>query len=136
MSRDAKRFLVALWAGVVVQIGGRILDGIWHANHDEFEAASQQLEAHWLLWVGVLLTVGVAALAMIRLAPSERNAGYSLVLAGGALYVPVSIWHFIEHANLNDPEFAHYLLALGQVAILAGAVVAAMLSWRRSLRST
>jgi hypothetical protein len=131
MSRDAKRFLAALWVGVAVQVGGRILDGIWHANHDEFEGASQQLEAHWLLWLGVLLTLAVAALAVIRLPASERTAGYSLVLAGGALYVPVSVWHFIEHANLNDPEVAHYFLALGQIAILVGAVVAAILSLRR-----
>jgi hypothetical protein len=131
MSRDAKRFLVALWVGVAVQVGGRILDGIWHANHDEFEAVSQQLEAHWLLWLGVLLTLAVAALAVIRLPAGDRNAGHSLVLAGGVLYVPISIWHFIEHANLNDPELAHYLLALGQLAILVGAVVAAILSLRR-----
>jgi hypothetical protein len=131
MTRDAKRYLLALWAAVAVQIAGRIVDGIWHANHEEFEGASQQLEAHWLLWLGVVLTLAVAALAATRLPARERNAGYAIILAGGALYVPVSVWHFIEHANLNDPELAHYLLGLGQVAIIAGAVLAAVLTLRR-----
>ncbi len=131
MSVRRHPLLTAVWIGVVVQIGGRILDGIWHANHDEFEAASQQLEAHWLLWLGVAITLVAAALALVRLPQSERNGGYSVILAGGALYVPVAIWHFVEHANHSDPELAHYLLAVGQVLILAGALAAAVLTRRR-----
>jgi hypothetical protein len=134
MSREARRLLAALWVGVVVQIAGLVLDGIWHANHDEFEGASQQLEAHWLLWLGILLTLVAAAIAIARLPATERNGGYSIVLAGGALYVPVSVWHFIEHANLNDPEVAHYLLALGQGTMLAGAIAAAILARRQAAR--
>jgi hypothetical protein len=132
MSEHAKPFLLALWAGVVIQVAGRILDGVWHANHDEFEGASQQLQAHWLLWLGILLTLAVAALAIVRLPAGERNGGFTIVLAGGALYLPVSVWHFVEHANHNDPELAHYLLALGQVAIIGGAVAAAVLTRRRA----
>jgi hypothetical protein len=134
MSREARQLLAALWAGVAVQIAGRVLDGIWHANHDEFEGASQQLEAHWLLWLGILLTLVVAVIAVARLPAAERNGGYSIVLVGGGLYVPVSVWHFIEHANLNDPEVAHYLLALGQGTMLAGAIAAAILARRQSAR--
>jgi hypothetical protein len=107
MSARANPFLTAVWIGVVVQIAGRILDGIWHANHEEFEAAAQQLEAHWLLWLGIVITLAAAILAVTRLPVSERNPGYGLTVAGGALYVPVSVWHFVEHANYNDPEVAH-----------------------------
>ena len=129
MSLRAHPLLAAVWIGVGVQIGGQILDGIWHSNHDEFEGASQQLEAHWLLWLGIAITL--VAAAVIRLAESERNAGYAVILAGGTLYVPVAIWHFVEHANHNDPELAHYLLAVGQGVILAGAIAAAILTRRR-----
>ncbi|MGH2986533.1 MAG: hypothetical protein ACRDLO_07600 [Solirubrobacterales bacterium] len=122
-----------MWIGVVVQIGGRILDGIWHSSHDEFEGASQQLEAHWLLWLGIAITLAAAAVALIRLTASQRDAGYAVILAGGTLYVPVAIWHFVEHANHNDPELAHYLLAVGQVVIIAGAIAAAILTRRRDV---
>jgi hypothetical protein len=130
VNAPARPFLIAIWVGVGVQIAGRILDGIWHATNDEFEAASQQLEAHWLLWLGVIITVVAASLAVARVPAGERNWGYSLLLAGGLLYVPVSIWHFIEHANLNDPQVAHYLLALGQGTMIAGAIAALVLTRR------
>jgi len=131
MSDRARTYLLAIWVGVAVQIAGRILDGIWHSNHDEFEAASQQVEAHWLLWIGIAVTAVAAILAVTRLAASERNPGYGVVLAGCALYVPVAIWHFVEHANYNDPELAHYLLGLGQILIIGGAILAAILARRR-----
>lgn len=130
MSGDSKRFLAALWAGVALQVGGRVLDGIWHANHDEFEGASQQLEAHWLLWLGVALTLVVVIAAFARLPAPARNAGWTVVLLGLALYIFVSVWHFIEHANRSDPELAHILLAVGQLAIFAGVVAATLLARR------
>lgn len=133
MTARAKPYLLGLAAGIAIQIAGRVLDGIWHANHDEFEGASQQLQAHWLLWLGVLFTLAVCALAIGRLPAGERSIGYPITLAGCAFYVPIAIWHFIEHSNLNDPDLAHYLLAIGQITIFVGAAIA-IVSGIRSLR--
>jgi isoprenylcysteine carboxyl methyltransferase (ICMT) family protein YpbQ len=130
MTATARGFLTWIWVGVGLQIVGRILDGIWHANNDEFEAAAQQLEAHWLAWAGILVTLVAAALAVARMRADERNVSYAVILAGGALYIPVAIWHFIEHANYSDPELAHYLLVAGQLLILGGAIAAALLARR------
>jgi isoprenylcysteine carboxyl methyltransferase (ICMT) family protein YpbQ len=130
MTGTARPFLMWIWAGVALQIAGRVIDGIWHANNEEFEAAAQQLEAHWLAWAGILVTLIAAALAVTRLRAEQRNAGYSVILAGGALYVPVAVWHFVEHANYNDPEVAHYLLVVGQVMIIGGAIAAVFLARR------
>jgi hypothetical protein len=44
--------------------------------------------------------------------------------------VPTSLWHFIEHANHNDPEIAHVLLAIWQVGMLAGVLTATVLGLR------
>jgi hypothetical protein len=131
MSERAKPYLMAILAGVVIQIAGRVVDGLWHANHEEFEGASEQIQAHWLLWIGIAITAVAAVLAVTRLAPSERNRGYDVIVAGCALYIPVSVWHFVEHANHNDPEIAHYLLGVGQVAIIGGAIAAWILAYRR-----
>jgi heme/copper-type cytochrome/quinol oxidase subunit 2 len=123
-----------LLVATIVVIAGRVLDARWHASHDEFEAASQQLGAHWLAWLGVIGMLAVAAVA-VRRSPSERrNRGYAVVLAGGSLYVPVAAWHFIEHANKNDPELAHVLLATGQVLLFVGALIALVSEVRASRR--
>jgi hypothetical protein len=126
----ARRYILWLWAGIGVQILGRGLDGWWHATHDEFEGTDQQFEAHWLLWLGVLLTLVIVTAAFVRLPASERNAGWTIVLLGLILYIPVSVWHFVEHANRNDPELAHVLLGIGQLAMIAGAVAAVILARR------
>jgi hypothetical protein len=119
--------LRALWVAVAVQLAGRLLDLRWHLTHDEFEGTSQQLEAHWLLWLGVLATIAVAAVASVRMERPAARPGYLLTLLSGGLYVPVAIWHFIEHANGSDPELAHVLLAVGGIGMVAGAVLATAL---------
>jgi hypothetical protein len=123
--------LKALWIAVAVQIAGRALDFRWHATHDEFEGTIQQLEAHWLLWLGTAALLIVAAAAVRRL--PRPNPGWTLTLASAVIYVPVAVWHFIEHANLNDPELAHVLLALTGVGMIAGAILATVLPRRHGL---
>jgi hypothetical protein len=129
MSDRTRKYLFAILAGVLLQIAGRVVDGLWHANHEEFEGASEQLQAHWLLWIGIAITAVAAVLAVTRLAPAERNRGYDVIVAGCAVYVPVSVWHFIEHANLNDPDVAHFLLGLGQIVLIGGAIAAWILAY-------
>ena len=121
------RALRALWIAVVVQLVGRLLDLRWHLTHDEFEGTSQQLKAHWLVWIGVLATVAVAAWAIARPERVGGYPGYVLTLAAGLVYAPVAVWHFIAHANGEDPGLAHVLLAVAGVGMVAGAVLAALL---------
>jgi hypothetical protein len=127
-STPARTALQLLWATLLVQVLGRLIDARWHATHDEFEGASEQLEAHWLAWIGVLATLGVAAWAAQR-GVTPGRLGYLTVLVATGFYVPVAVWHFIEHANHSDPELAHVLLAISQIAVLVGAI-AATLAWR------
>jgi hypothetical protein len=122
--------LRALWIAVGVQLAGRLLDLRWHLANDEFEGTSQQLEAHWLLWLGVLATIAVAAVAIAAKQQPAGQFGYQVTLLSGLLYVPVSIWHFIEHANNADPELAHVLLGLTQIGMVVGAIVATVIARR------
>jgi uncharacterized membrane protein len=115
----------------VLQIAGRALDGWWHATHDEFEGVSQQFEAHWLIWLGVLATLVVCSLALLRLHADDRaSLGYQVTLISGLAYSAVAVWHFIEHANHNDPQLAHVLLAMGQLAMIVGIVLVVVLTRR------
>jgi hypothetical protein len=119
--------LKALWIAVGVQLAGRLVDLRWHLTHDEFEGASQQIEAHWLLWLGVLATIAVAAWALRGPGRPLGFPGYLVTLVSGLLYVPVAIWHFVEHANGVDPEVAHLFLAIGQIGMVLGAILAAVI---------
>ena len=120
MSERATPYLWGLWAGAVVFIAGIARDLVWHATNDEFEGTSQQFEAHWLLWIGFLLVVGVTILAFLRLRSDERHPGFAVVLAASAVYLPVTVWHFVAHASDIDPGLAHILLAIGDLTILSG----------------
>lgn len=131
MSGITTRPLLWIWSTVAVQLAGRVLDGLWHARNEQFEGASEQLEAHWLAWLGVLGTVAVAWL--LARAPSTRaNRGYLITALGASAYIPIAVWHFIEHANGDDPAAAHALIGLAQAAMFAGVIVATVLERRRS----
>ena len=113
--------LLAVLAAVGVVIVGLLVDLQWHLTHDEFEGTSEQFRAHTVVWIGVLLVLAVTALAIRE---GIRGTGYRLAFFGAVFYVPVAVWHFIEHANGSDPEVAHVLLGLADVAILTGGAVA------------
>jgi hypothetical protein len=128
----ARRVLLALWAALAGQFLGRLVDLRWHLAHEEFEGTAEQLEAHWLIWLAVLATIAVAVAGLHALPDRPGRSGLILVVGAGAVYVAVAIWHFVEHANGADPELAHVLLALSEVAMFAGAAFATM----RARRST
>jgi hypothetical protein len=120
--------LVALWIAVGVVVLGRLVDLQWHLTHDEFEGTREQVRAHLVVWIGVLLVLAVTVVAIRN---GIRSPGFRLSLIGAATYVPVAVWHFIEHANGNDPDVAHVLLGLSDVAIITGAIWATI-SMRRA----
>jgi hypothetical protein len=127
---SASAALRSLWIAVAVQLAGRLLDLRWHVSHDEFEGTSEQIEAHWLVWLGVLATVTVAAWVVLRRERLAGYPGYVLTAVSGLLYIPVAVWHFIEHANGADPGVAHVLLAVGQIGMVVGAFVATVAAGR------
>jgi hypothetical protein len=53
-----------------------------------------------------------------------EHRGYLFIVASGLAYAAVAVWHFVEHANHNDPELAHVLLGVTQLAMVAGALLA------------
>ena len=126
-----RRLNLALGAGLVVFLAGIARDLQWHATHDTqkaFETASKQVEVHWILWVGVLVLLVVSAVALRR--SEEPGRGYRITLVSCVAYAAISVWHFIEHANGNDPQVAHVFLYASSLAIITGASLALIANMR------
>jgi predicted membrane channel-forming protein YqfA (hemolysin III family) len=122
----ARRMNLAFAAGLVVFIAGIARDLQWHATHDtqkEFETASKQVEVHWLLWLGALTILIVSAEALRR-STSGHSRNIRVAFGSAVVYACVSVWHFIEHANGNDPQVAHLFLYAAAIGIIAGTVLA------------
>jgi hypothetical protein len=134
-SGPTNRLLLAgVWTGIALQAAGQAIDLRWHATHPGFERATDQLQAHWLIWLGVVVTLAAAAVGASRV-PSGWFSGYRLLLLAGVAYAASSAWHFWEHANLRDPAAPHVLVAIGKAAILVGAISATIATRRRRATS-
>jgi hypothetical protein len=131
VSAALRRWLLVTAAGVTAFVAGIALDLRWHATHDEFEGASEQLAAHWLLWLGLVVVLVAMLLARQALGAYEWNAGLTVVLVAALAEIAVHAWHFIAHANEVDPELAHTLLTVGNALVVSGAVFAFVLARRR-----
>ncbi len=126
----------ALAVGLVVFLAGAARDIQWHATHDtqtEFETASKQIEVHWLLWLGALALIVCSWLAIRRSEAARRSRGYLVVFISGAVYAVVSVWHFIEHANGNDPQLAHAFLYAAATGMTVGLLLALVAARRPAL---
>jgi hypothetical protein len=116
--------------GVAAFIAGRLLDARWHAGHDEFETGADQIQAHWLVWLGTLLTLAAA----IQGVGERPSPGYSIALAGALGYGVVAAWHFYEHTERREVDVTHLLLVVTNLVILTGAVCVAIEAWRGMTR--
>jgi hypothetical protein len=128
---QAARYAKVLLAGIAVQLIGRAIDGWWHATHEEFETAGDQLQAHAVLWIGVIATLAVSVIAARELSGRVQR-GYVAVLVVSVAYSIAAVWHFVEHANGADPAAAHVVLGITWGALLLSAVITALLSRRRA----
>jgi hypothetical protein len=123
-----------LWGAFAVQIAGRLLDFWWHATHDEFETGRDQITAHWLVWLGTLLVLAAAVWALRTVLSEPERRGYLVVLWSNALYGVVAVFHFIQHLNHQEVDWAHVSLALTNIGSVIGVLMVTWVRFRR--RST
>lgn len=117
-----------LWGAFALQIAGRLLDLQWHRTHPEFETGQDQVTAHWLVWIGTLFVLAVAAWALRVGSSQAERRGYHAVLWSNALYAGVAVIHFIQHLNHQEVDWAHLSLVLTGIGSLVGVL---MVTWVR-----
>ena len=127
---NSRPSLQLLWGAFSVQVAGRLLDFWWHATHDEFETGGDQLQAHWLVWIGTVLVLGVGVSALRAGVTGPERAGYVTVVVANALYVPIAVAHFIQHMNREEVDWAHAGLGITNVVAALGVLYVAYVSLR------
>ena len=120
-----------LWFGAALALAGLLYDLRWHGAHDHFETASDQVEAHWLSWLGLAVVLVVSLTAAVRLSTAARPSGLVLVATAASVRTVVTVWHFWEHLNERDPDLPHVLLAVSEAAVFAGIVLLSVQARRR-----
>ena len=70
MDLRPKRLLLGLWIALGIQLLGQIVDVKWHAAHgSHFRSASEQVQAHWVTWLGIAVMLVVRTRAEDSLRP-------------------------------------------------------------------
>jgi hypothetical protein len=125
------RFLLAgAWLTVLLIAAGNLVDLRWHAHNGTAEGAAELAAGHWLVWVGLLLVIIVAAVGARRM-PSRWYSGWRLLLVAALAYAAFEILHVVSHARAHDSVGIHVLLQVGKAGVLAGAVSASTVVRRR-----
>ena len=121
MSRaDEKQLPRLLWGAFAIQVAGRLLDFWWHATHEEFETGGDQLQAHWLVWMGTILVLAVGVRALRDGVTGAERGGYLTVVVANGLYVPIAVAHFIQHMDHQEVDWAHAGLSITNVVAALG----------------
>jgi hypothetical protein len=123
-----------LWAGAALALVGLAYDLRWHAAHDQFETAADQVEAHWLSWAGLAVVLVVSTTALVGLPAGRRPPVLVFVAAAAGARAVVTVWHFLEHLNERDPALPHILLGVSEAAVLVGIVLVSVQARRREPR--
>lgn len=120
----ARRLLLALWIGVAIQLLGQLIDVRWHATHSShFRSASEQVEAHWMIWLGIAVIL-VAGLAAVMSGRGTAGRGLTGALVASSVLVAGQVWNFVDHTQGRTAVPPHLLIALGRLGVLAAAGVA------------
>jgi hypothetical protein len=127
---EERQSLRLLWGAFAIQVAGRLLDFWWHATHDEFETGGDQLQAHWLVWIGTILVLVVGIRAVRAGVSGAERGGYLTVVVANALYVPIAVAHFIQHMNHKEVDWAHAGLGITNVVAALGVLYVGYASMR------
>jgi hypothetical protein len=118
----ATRWLLALWIGVGIQLLGQVLDVRWHAAHgSHFRSASEQVQAHWVIWVSIAVTM-LSAAAAVRAGHGRASRGFLWALVTSVVFAAASGWNFWEHAHGRHAIAPHVLMIVSRIGVVVAAV--------------
>lgn len=130
MSRRKKSRML-IWAALVVQFAGHVIDVVWHAVHSDFEAKTVEQMAvhlgtiHIPLYVGVLCVLLSTAWALIDQARRPPiGAAFPIAFVGALISTAGEIWHATMHLQLDTRA-----APLAGTMSLVGFVIVAAAMW-------
>ena len=129
---SARRSLWIALGGLLLGILGVGWDRLWHSRHagGQLSGASELLEAHWLMILGVVITL-VALVTAVRSVRRPRSAvvGTWIALVGSVLMVVGFGWDSGRHIQGTESPTAHAMIYAGLLSVVIG-LPAALAFWR------
>ncbi len=116
-----------LWSGVAIQFLGMWWDGVWHSRHPgALEAGWALLQAHGIMYVGILVVGLGAALAFRRPGAGPGPTSWYAMAGYGALGQAIGTgWDAWAHAAGREAATAHMLSQFALLLVLLSVVAAA-----------
>jgi protein-S-isoprenylcysteine O-methyltransferase Ste14 len=127
MDRMQRRALSSAAVGLGLVVAGVGWDTVWHSRHEDGDVggATELLQAHWLMFLGVLVIALSTLVAVVRAAP--RPPVPTLVTFAGSMLAIVGFgWDSVRHAQGTESVPGHVLIYVGLVVVAAGLVMAAV----------
>jgi hypothetical protein len=113
-----KRLLLGLWISFGIQLLGQIVDVKWHAAHgSHFRSASEQVQAHWVTWLGIAVMLAVST-AAVRSGEAKTHRGFLVALVASGFLALAQAWNFWEHAHGRAAVPAHVVMVVSRLGIL------------------
>lgn len=131
MESREQRLLTAAWGAVAVVAVGVVADVRWHAAHGSADGIDDLVAGHGLIWIGVLVTVAIAAIGARRRS-SVWYSGWGLLLAGAIGYAASEGLHVWSHGTGHARVLTHVLMQLSKVGVVAGVISATVATKQRS----
>ncbi|MDQ3856953.1 MAG: hypothetical protein M3327_00660 [Actinomycetota bacterium] len=111
----------AVLAGAAVLVAGVLWDGVWHARNGRSEVGLDLVAAHGGIYLGAAIALVAAASALVD--PAGRSPAFVAALAGALLAVVGHGLDFWAHETRSDARPAHALFLVGEVVLVATAVL-------------
>jgi hypothetical protein len=133
-SVSARSLLWTALAGLVLGILGSGWDRIWHSRHPEGElaSASKLLEAHWLIFVGILVLFAALLLAVRSIRQPRSLLVSTWVAFIGSLSTVIGFaWDSTRHIQGTESPGGHAMIYAGTLLVIIG--LPAALAFSRNL---
>lgn len=127
---SVRRSLWTALGGLLLGILGMVWDRVWHSRHpDQLASATEVLEAHWLMILGVFIVfVALAVAGRAVRQPRSAVVGTWIAFVGSVFMVTGFVWDSARHIGGTESPTAHAMIYAGFVVVVIGLPVALALT--------
>jgi hypothetical protein len=127
MDKMQRRSLWYAAVGLGLVAAGVGWDAVWHGRNDDgdISGATELVQAHWLMFLGVLVIALSTLVGVVRAAP-RPSAAIVITFLGSVLAIIGFGWDSVRHAQGTESVPGHVLIYVGLFVVAVGLVMGAV----------